>query len=332
MTSFEELDEESQVELLRGVALEAAPRFGLDVDRMELAAHAFNTTFRLDTVDGSRVALRVNTNSQSTIRSIPAQQAWLRDVAARTVVRVPEPLATTTGRWLTTVACTLAERDFAVVATSWLEGDDVGACDAVVAALLGGAMATLHNHAEGWQLPPGTTLPRLSDPLFGRPDHITGSSVDGVADSAAVVAQAMRIVTEHLAEIAAAGPELVVHGDLHAGNLKLHNGRLGVLDVDDCGIGSPLMDLGTAIFYLRDGEPERESALLDAYAAERPLPDTPPEWLESVLAARQLRLANSLLVSSTPALRQQSEAYLTVTVDRLRGWLDTGRFTLTPWS
>ena len=45
------------------------------------------------------------------------------------------------------------------------------------------------------------------------------------------------------------------------------------------------------------------------------------------MAARQLLLANSLLASSTAALRSEATDYLDVTVDRLRHWLSTGRFT-----
>jgi len=49
--------------------------------------------------------------------------------------------------------------------------------------------------------------------------------------------------------------------------------------------------------------------------------------VESLVAARQLLLANSLLASSTASLRAEATDYLDVTVERLRGWTSTGRFT-----
>ena len=87
------LDEEGQVEVLRHVALAAADGFGLVVRDLALVLHAFNTTFRVDTDDGRRLALRVNTNSMSTPAHIAAQQAWLHALATETDVRVPDPLA-----------------------------------------------------------------------------------------------------------------------------------------------------------------------------------------------------------------------------------------------
>ena len=78
------LDEADQVEVLRRVALAAAEAFGLGVRDLTLVLHAFNTTFALDTDDGRRLALRVNTNSQSTPAHIAAQQAWLHALATET--------------------------------------------------------------------------------------------------------------------------------------------------------------------------------------------------------------------------------------------------------
>ena len=85
------LDEESQVEVLRRVALAAAEAFGVGVRDLTLVLHAYNTTFRVDSDDGRRLALRVNTNSKSTPAHIAAQQAWLHALASETDVVVPAP-------------------------------------------------------------------------------------------------------------------------------------------------------------------------------------------------------------------------------------------------
>jgi len=89
----------------------------------------------------------------------------------------------------------------------------------------------------------------------------------------------------------------------------------------------PALDLAIAAFYLRDGTPGIEAALREGYAGIRPLPDVGPADFEALVAARQLLLANSLLASSTTALRSEATDYLGVTVDRLRHWSSTGRFT-----
>ena len=97
-TDYAALDEEGQVEVLRRVALVAAERFGLVVRDLALVLHAYNTTFRLDTDDGRRLALRVNTNSKSTPAHIAAQQAWLHALATETVGARARPARGARGR------------------------------------------------------------------------------------------------------------------------------------------------------------------------------------------------------------------------------------------
>ena len=154
-TDYAALDEESQVEVLRRVALVAAERFGLVVRDLALVLHAYNTTFRLDTDDGRRLALRVNTNSKSTPAHIAAQQAWLHALATETAVRVPDPLVAPGGGWHVEVECPEWGGPLRATVASWLEGDDVGQCDAEQARALGRTMAALHDHAEGFTLPAG---------------------------------------------------------------------------------------------------------------------------------------------------------------------------------
>lgn len=320
--AYPDLDEAAQVELLRGVALDGLADHGLEVAGLALVMHGFNTTFRADTAGGRRLAVRVNTNSQSTAANIRAQHAWLRAIASETDVLVPDPVLTRDGRSFTRVRREEVDRDFDVVVATWLDGDDVGRCDATIAGALGRAMATLHEHAARWRLPEGGALPLFDEPLFGDTDLLSGR--DSVLD------ESLERCREAFAGAYAGRSPIVVHGDLHGGNLKWHAGRLAVFDVDDCGLALPAVDLAVATFYLRDGEPSREAALREGYAAVRPLPEEPPEHVEAFVAARQLLLANSLLASTTAGLRADAERYLEIARARLRGWLDAGRFVLDP--
>ena len=320
------LDDEGQVEVLRGVALRAADGFGLGVRDLSLVLHAYNTTFRLDTDDGRRLALRVNTNSHSTPEHIVAQQEWLHAIAADTDVLVPDPLRAPDGGWAVAVPCPQWGGPLRVTVASWLEGDDVGTCDAEQARALGAAMA------------PSTTTPRVSrsrqvarcrctTPRCSATRTCSSDHPDLPPGMAEVVAESFADTGVACAATHAAGTPLVIHADLHGDNLKWHQGRLAVFDVDDCGIGVPALDLAIAVFYLRGTVPGLEEALRDGYAGIRPLPDVAPEHFEALVAARQLLLANMLLTTSTATLRSEASDYLLVTLARLRHWRTTGRFT-----
>ncbi|MGA8044942.1 MAG: phosphotransferase [Dermatophilaceae bacterium] len=318
-----------QVDLLRTAARAGAGDFGLDVRDIELVRHEFNTTFRVVDRDGRAVAVRVNTNSFSTPGHIRAQHAWMRALAAEAALRLPVPLRTAHGSDHTLVPTPHGE--FVVVAATWLDGEDVGECDVIQAGALGRAMATMHAHAEGWPIPPGGRLTRFSDPYFGDDDRLSRAFP---ADSppADLLRWSLSRCQDAILSAERDCPPVVVHGDLHGGNLKWHRHELAVFDFDDCGIASPALDLAIATFYLRGSDPDVEAALRSGYAQVRRLPDVLPSVFEGLVAARQLLLANDLMQSSTEHLRAQARAYLDRAVGRLAHWRDVGRFSLDPGS
>lgn len=323
---YEELSEAEQVEALHPVALRGAEAFGLDVDRIELVLHAFNTTFAVDASDGRRFALRVGTNSLSTPAHAVAQQSWLRAIAEQTDVLVPEPLQTADGRWWVETDAPVLGRRVLVTIASWLDGDDADALEPEAARALGRAMATLHGQAAGWAIPPGGALSRFDTPLFGDEDALDRAPGLSVGDRA--VLDEARARTAAVFERLHRGAELrPLHADLHGGNLKWHEGRLAVFDFDDAGLGLPALDLAISAFYLRADDRTLEDRMLEGYADVAPLPAIDEADFEALVAARQLLLANSLLVTTTADLRAQAADYTRVSIDRLRHWLETGVFT-----
>lgn len=322
------LSTDQQVDALRPAARDAARQFGLDVATIEVVRHAFNTTFAVDTVDGQRLALRVNTNSTSTPAEVIAQQVWQVAIASDTPVLVPRPIATPEGAWFAEVECAPLARTLLVTASSWLDGPDLDldlpTLDVVRE--LGRAMALLHEHAADWTLPAGGEMPTFDTPLFGDDDHLDGSP--GLSSEQREVIDRARVETAAaFVRVYDGVPRRALHADLHGGNLKWHEGRLAVFDFDDCGVGVPALDLAISTFYLRGGDPAPEAALREGYADVAPLPDIDPADHEALIAARQLLLANSVLTSNTAELRDEAARYTEVSVDRLRRWLEGGTLT-----
>jgi Ser/Thr protein kinase RdoA (MazF antagonist) len=326
--AYEHLDEESQVAVLRRVAVAAGEAYGLDVQRLEPVLHGYNTTFRVETSDGRTLALRVNTNSKSTAEHVAAQQAWVHAIARDTDVTVPDAVAAPDGRTVVAVAGPGMGRDLLCVVNTWLDGPDVGDCDVEQARALGHAMATLHEHARHFRMPAGAALPTFDEPLFGDENLLEGTSLTDPRGRA-VLDEAFDRTRAALTSLSREHDLIALHADLHGGNLKWHAGRLAVFDFDDAGLGVPLLDLAIATFYLRRSDPAVEAALRDGYAEVAPLP-AGGEHLEALVAARQLLLANSLLATSTAQWREQALGYLATTVDRCTHWLDSGRFVLDP--
>lgn len=89
----------------------------------------------------------------------------------------------------------------------------------------------------------------------------------------------------------------------------------------------PALDLAITTFYLRGEDPAIEAALRHGYGSVTTPPLIDGADFETLIAARQLLLANAMLSMSTAELRAQGDDYARTAVDRLRRWLETGTFT-----
>lgn len=325
--SYLELSDADQAQALRPVALAAAAIFGLEVHRLEVVLHAYNTTYSLHTPGGERFAMRINTNSHSTPAEVVTQQQWLRAIAQESDVVVPHVLATPAGQWCARVDSAALERPVLVTVAGWLEGPDVVEPDLEQAGALGRAMAQLHAQARAWQLPADAAMPVFDTPLFGDVDLL--DSAPGLSTEQRAVLTRSRELTEGAYRRLYAGepPLIPLHADLHGGNLKWHEGQLAVFDFDDCGLGLPVLDLAISAFYLRGSTPAAEEALREGYAHVAPLPEVLQEEFEALVAGRQLLLANAILNSSTKEQREMAATYVPLSIQRLQHWLTTGHFT-----
>lgn len=88
-----------------------------------------------------------------------------------------------------------------------------------------------------------------------------------------------------------------LHGDLHPWNLLHHQGRVGAIDFSDSGWGWFAQDLAACLQWLqqpvaglgdlRPTYPALRAALLEGYAAVRPLPPDTEAWLDTLILLRR---------------------------------------------
>ena len=105
-------------------------------------------------------------------------------------------------------------------------------------------------------------------------------------------------------------PDTLIHGDLFRDNVLFEGERLsGLLDFYAAGRGPALYDLAVAIndWCVLDDQPEPilETALLDAYEEQAPLPASQREQLPLTLCVAALRFWLSRLVAEQRHLEQQ---------------------------
>lgn len=323
---FEDRSVRSQVAQLRPIAFDVLRQYPITVASLRLLNHGFNTTFRVDTTDGTRFALRLNVNSRRTDAFIGAEMAWLAALSEETDLWVPTPQRTLDGLLLAHIDAPALGRSIPAALFSWLPGSDLGdeATPRQMRAV-GRAAATLHAHGETWSPPPGTALPAIDTVLMDVPyvldqEHPLLSAADhDLID--AMFAQ----VQGHYDAMFAGARRQPLHADLHIWNLRWHQGRLSVLDFDDSGIGVPVQDLAISAYYLRDNA-EQEAALLEGYQEVRPLPSFTSEQYEAMVASRNLVLLNDVITTNNAEFIAMLPRYVPNSLTKLRAYLDAGVF------
>ena len=95
-----------------------------------------------------------------------------------------------------------------------------------------------------------------------------------------------------------------------------HAGELSVFDFDDSGIGLPIQDLATALYYL--DTPEQDEALLAGYKSVAALPKHTEGQLKDLLLQRRIILLNYLFETTNSDHRAMIPEYLPETIRRIR--------------
>lgn len=290
----------------------------------------FNATFRVEpTGNGQRFALRLNVNSRRDRRAVTTEATWVSALAEVPGIMVPLPQATPEGELAVDVRCDGLDRPIPCVLYTWLDGPDLGSSASRRRVReIGRLAARLHDHAESWAQPPSISFKSIDDVMLGEPDNL--SSLDSPSfdpSDTSVILEALASVQRAVDGVFRRGSPHPIHADLHLWNTKWVDDHLAVFDFDDAGLGRPIQDLAISAFYLRD-DPQSERALLDGYAAERPVPEhSPAEW-EALIAGRNLLLLNDLVASVTAGSHDFVARYFGRTAVRMRHYLRHQRFRL----
>jgi Ser/Thr protein kinase RdoA (MazF antagonist) len=317
---FAELSVEEQIDSLTPIAQLALSHYGIESSELENINHEYNSTFAVTSADGARYALRININSGRTVSNIAGETFFIDSLAKAGGFRVALPIANAGGELVTTLYHQASERDLYCVLFNWLEGEDLGDEPTIEQVFeVGKLMAQLHNATAGLELPTNAELPVFDDFMWHVEDLLLGSSSQLSVEEKETTSSGRTAIEKVISELYANNMKQLIHADLHGWNLKWHNNSLSVFDFDDCGIGLPIQDLATAIYYL-DTE-EQEVALKQGYASVRSLPDFTDYQMKALLLQRRIHLLNYLFETDNPEHRELLPKYQAETMRRIETFL-----------
>ena len=294
--TFASMTIDEQIASMDGCLNEVLSHYDLGEYQTESINHEYNSTFKVTASSGEKFALRINVNSNRSSENLNAEICWVRSIES---VSVPKPVVTRDGAFVAHGWHAATGRSLPAVLYTWLEGEEPGdepTRDQLFA--LGAAMARLHVESADTVLPTGCELPDYTDFFWGAKNLLTGPDSKFSADEQEKVTEVLTKVSAALVELGRDVQLQPIHADLHPWNVMWHEGELAVFDFDDCGLGLPIQDLMTSIYYL--DTPEQDAALLAGYASVGPVPEYTPEQRELLLLQRRLLLLNYLLETSNP--------------------------------
>lgn len=317
---FDALSVEQQIESLIPAAREVLSTYRLgEVVSINSISHEYNSIFAVATLAGERFALRLNINSPRTLANLNAEVEWLASLAKAGSPKVCVPVANSDGSFISNVWHEPLGRELNAVLFEWIKGDELEeepSSEALFA--LGEAMARLHVQALDVSFSPKASLPEFRDFFWGFENHLTrdGGALEG--DERAAVAGAIARIDAEVKGIYERDVPRPIHADLHGGNVMWFEGAVTIFDFDDSGIGVPLQDLATALYYL-DTE-EQEQQLLAGYASVRPVPAYSEHEYKALMLQRRISLLNYLYATSYPEHRAMIPEYQEETIRRINAF------------
>ncbi len=311
----------TELELIE-IAHTALGSYLLDVNEVSLINNEYNATFKVTAADSTNYALRININSPRSAENIRAEVAWVKFLENVDGILTPRPIANRSGKFVTTVTHAHSGRELNCILYSWLDGEEVGD-EPTLEQLhaLGQAMARMHASSKDFVLPSDAALPSFQDPFWETEDFLLSdkSKLDS-GEKDLISAAFKKIISRTDALYSRENPQ-IIHADLHGWNMKWHNNQLSIFDFDDSGIGLPIQDIATALYYL--DTPEQDEAMFNGYTSVRQLPPHTKADLEMLLIHRRLMLLNYLYETNNQEHQEMIPTYLEETLRRLRVFLDS---------
>ena len=306
---------------LESFSFQILSKYPIDVKSAVSINYEYNATLRIETNSGELFALRINTNSPRTPENLKAEIAWVRHLAVDGRVKVPQPIKNLQGDFHTSILHEISGRMFHCVLYSWIEGnelEDEPTEEQLIA--LGAAMATMHLIAQHFTLPPGAALPRFDDALWWTEDFLLSEKSLLDTDAKSLISQALAAIKTGVDKLYADSKPILIHADMHGGNVLWHKGSLSVIDFDDSGFGLPLQDLATAMYYL--DTPEQDAAFRQGYESIAPIPECSEKEMKMLFLQRRIILLNYLYETSNLEHRSMIPKYQEETLRRIRTYLE----------
>jgi Ser/Thr protein kinase RdoA (MazF antagonist) len=310
---FADLTLLGQARRLRVLAAEALRAYDVDPTSLRLLSNEWNCTFRVDTAGGPLVLRVMRRDTLSARTKVGSEVEFVTALAAATDVSPPRVISNRAAEQFTTASADGVPEPRACVLFEWVPGSTL---DHHVTpqrwADLGELTAKMHRFASSFQ--PSAAFDAVtyrSVLAFGELEQLFDPGALDLLGLDGLLREAYEVTNQRIATVMRDQPHVVIHGDLHAQNVKVSHGMLTPFDFEDLLWAVPILDVATVLYYVRHRPDylELARAFRDGYQRLLPWVETRPGEVDQLLVARGIDMLN--FVAIDPSLDMGDwEAYV----------------------
>lgn len=296
--AFAALSTKQQLARIEKLVRQALPLFDLSPDSgVRLLNYSENATYLITPPTGPSRVLRINRPGYHPRSHILTELAWLHALKRDTSIIIADPVPGRDGEAIQYVWHPALPEPRHCVLMTFVEGTEPDDNNRLAAfELLGGVTARLHLHAAAWK-PPHPVLRERWDfeTMIGDKPH-WGRWQEGLGMTPAKqrkLAKLLPVIRRRVDAIGYGRERFgLIHADLRAANLLVHDGQVAVIDFDDCGHSWFIYDLAAALSFI-ETHPDLQSyidAWLRGYTALRKLSKQEIAEIPTFIMLRRLLL------------------------------------------
>lgn len=295
---FAALPTRQQLRRVELLARQSLPLYGLPLEsEVSLLNYSENATYLIRPPRRRALVLRINRPGYHPRAHIATELAWVRALRQETPVITAEIISGLDGESIQHIWHPAVPEPRNCVLMTHVPGQEPEETNRLAAfSQLGEVTARLHLHAAAWK--PGHTVQRHRwdfDAMLG-PKPLWGHWQNGLGMTPAKKRHLAKVVNALRPRVAAIGESRqrfgLIHADLRAANILVHEEKVAVIDFDDCGFSWFIYDLAAALSFLETHPdvPAYIDAWLTAYQKIRPLSRAEISAIPTFIMLRRLLL------------------------------------------
>jgi Ser/Thr protein kinase RdoA (MazF antagonist) len=300
VTDFDALSHQQQLPVLQELAEAAVQLFALpERPNVRLINLSENATYKIETPNGQRWALRIHRDGYHSKTAIASELAWLMELRNAGVVTTPAPVKGLDGEIIQQLGHSRMPRPRNIVLFDWETGSEPGIGEDLSKPfeVLGEVTARMHLHTRRWKRPPWFT--RLTwdfeTSLEDQAPH-WGRWRDGMGvgkKEQELFGRTVDLIGKRLSAYGKSDDRFgLIHCDLRLANLLIEKASVKVIDFDDCGFGWYMYDAATPVsFYEHEPQvPGLIESWKTGYRRVRPLSREDEAEIPTFVMLRRLLL------------------------------------------